>query len=325
MPSQFAISSTRFHTILDRQSISRWGIDYCPAILATRQEAPKLSRASRLMAAKIGREIHLLSVPERKAALLALYHPALFDLQEQKMLTPWPSTHPLTGHPLAVGLHLQALEGTVKVAERLGGLARHPRVTVEIADPPGTEVRVPFPYIGDLLLCMMDANGPFCVNWTVKKDEQGFCGVPGQRRDPTRQQRQREKADFRHALEEEYYRDASIRTVRVTETAIDDQLAGNLHSLFGWHARPINLSPDQRLEMIAHFQGLLGQDIAPLATFADLKQSFRCDLHDCLGVLYQGIWQRQLAVDLFRPVLPDRPLRPQQVDVLDVYQDWFRR
>lgn len=42
-------------------------------------------------------------------------------------------------------------------------------------------------------------------------------------------------------------------------------------------------------------------------------------------VLMQGIWQRTVLVDLFRPVLMDRPLRSMREDPVSVYKDWFRR
>ncbi|KOP61401.1 hypothetical protein OX90_00905 [Pseudomonas coronafaciens pv. porri] len=49
---------------------------------------------------KLGRTIHLMSIPERVFAQLALFNPAVFDLHEQKMLHIDPAVHPLFGHPL---------------------------------------------------------------------------------------------------------------------------------------------------------------------------------------------------------------------------------
>jgi hypothetical protein len=44
-----------------------------------------------------------------------------------------------------------------------------------------------------------------------------------------------------------------------------------------------------------------------------------------MALIHQGIWRRELRVDLFRPVLADKPLRREVTDVLVKYADWFAR
>ncbi|WP_205734188.1 hypothetical protein [Acidovorax kalamii] len=43
------------------------------------------------------------------------------------------------------------------------------------------------------------------------------------------------------------------------------------------------------------------------------------------NVLEQGIWNRSIRVDLFEPVLLDRPLKREREDPVFVYGDWFSR
>jgi len=83
------VNLQRLNQILDRQEVPRSGANYLPATLATREEAPSKSRPKRIQSKQLGREVHLMSTPELHAALLALFHPRLFDLNEQLMLRRW--------------------------------------------------------------------------------------------------------------------------------------------------------------------------------------------------------------------------------------------
>lgn len=70
----------RVRRILQRQSKPAWGKAYVPSIRATPAEAPRCSRPTILRPAKLGlRDMHLLSNPEAAAAILALYHPSVWD------------------------------------------------------------------------------------------------------------------------------------------------------------------------------------------------------------------------------------------------------
>lgn len=321
------ISVERLKTILKRQSSNAWGKDYEPAIKATVREAPRKSRPSTLIWEKIHREIHLLSPAERAAALLAMYHPRLLDINEQRMLHTTPFVHPLHGHPLSAGMELPAFEGTVKVCERLGCLRRHSMVFFSPSGGPAERVKIPFPFFGDLLLFMLDESGsPYCLNWTVKEKAEGFTRQDlSLRLDSTREAKSRQKAEQRHEIEEIYYYDAGIRTYRVTKDDIDVHLRANLEELFLWHARKLAIDAEQRLEMLCYIKELIGVNTPFFSVLDDMKKTFNCAQHDCLGVLYQGIWRQQLRVDLFQPILMDRPLRTEKVDALKKYSHLFRR
>ena len=318
-------TAERLRAILERQCIEKFGPDYLPAIRATRREAPSISRPSQVFVAKLGRDVHLLSLPERAAGLLASYHPRLFELHEQKMLSVGPHMHPLAGHPRAIGSKLMPVQGTVDVAERLGCLSFHPKVKVPRTAGNDGSMWVPYPYVGDLLLYLDDERGPYCVNWTVKSTFDAF-EQPPPRNEPIRNMSAAlRRAQARHDIERVYYNDAGIRTVRVAKTAIPDDLTLNLELLIGWHCKPVGMTPDQRAEVIARIQTALELGLPPIGVFSQLMARYRYAHEDLKAVFYQAIWNRQLRVDLFRPILVDRPLRAESRDVLQEFAHWFVR
>lgn len=321
------VTPTRMLAILERQAVPRWGSDYTPSIRATPQEAPSISHACTLNSSKLGREVHCLSLSETAAALLALYDPAVVELHEQRMLAPWPSPHPLFGFP---GLHqadLPPIKGMIDVAERMGYLKLLPRVRIENPDIPGRSDIQVFPYIGDLLLFRRKGgdDGPYCVNWSIKHQQTAFRSPIGsQVGKPRRPRHGSSEILARHEMEEAYYRDAGIRTVRIAGDQIDFQVTANLKQLFLNHRTQLPIGKTQQRRILERF--LLARDlgIPPLEVAHELCARGDVTPHACRTVLYQAIWRRELRVDLFRPVLFNRPLRPEQRDVLDVYADWFK-
>jgi len=306
---------------LERQPEARWGSEYRPAIQATPQEAPRISRPTILYSALLGREVHLLSTPEFNAALLALHHPNLVDLHEQKLLSCVPDAHPFFKHPRTAGLALPAVQGTLNVAQRLGNLAKHPKFFT--ADHGGAWI--PFPYIGDLLLLLHDEDGPYAVNWTIKLTPEDFLRRGPQ---PFGQVRRREPdpgAEWRHQLEEAYYADAGIRTVRVTGSQLNPTLVANLRDLFGWHRRATNVSTEEKLDILAAFKERIGSDSAALDVVRDISHRMGIEEYQIKTLLYQFIWNRQLRVDLYRPLLVNRPLHNEVIDPMATHADWFRR
>jgi len=318
-------SAERLRQILERQDESRFGPDYQPAILATRREAPTISRPSTARSLKLGRDVHLLALPERAAALLALYHPDLFDLHEQKMLSVDPRPHPLSGHPNAAGVRLPSLRGTVNVADRLGCLSVHPTIVVDGRRASQKKLRVPFPYIGDLLLFLRDVLGSYCVNWTIKAKPEDFLLARLDPAPPRDASAAAYRAWARHEVERVYYADANIRTVKVDLTAIDKHVVANLTHIFGWHSRPVTLAADERADMLTKLDTALEHGLTPVTVINQFMRHYSCDYQSGLAVLYQAIWSRRLRVDLFAPILPDRPLRVERRDVLTEYADWFGR
>lgn len=317
------VTPQRLELILSRQKMNKWGKDYAPAIMATRNEAPPISRPSILSSQKFGRDIHLLSVPERNAALLAIYHPNLIDIHEQKMLPTGPCPHPLSGHSSKIGESLPSMRGTVAVADALGFMDLHPKVSVQDPRDPEKKMWVPFPFVGDLLLFMEMNARTYCVNWTVKQRDEDFSRsrLTNKRRgnDP----RGARKAIARHQVEEVNYKDAGIRTIRVTEDSIDRNVISNLHLLFGFSKTQLDISDEQRKEIQDKFLVALNLGKSGLEVIQILTERGQYTVHDCLTMFHQSIWDRILRVDLFSPILIDRPLIPEKQDVINVYSTFF--
>lgn len=329
MASRKGINPRHFTTIFKRQQHDLWGPDYQPSIRATAQEAPSISRASILTPALLEREVHVLSLPERHAGLLALYSPWLKGMQEQKVMFPVPRTHPLYGYPGIVSPDLPAFKGLIDVAERLGCLHLLPRISVVDPSCDGAVRKVIYPYLGDFLLCLQPPGEPqpYCINWSVKDTEVAF-----KRPAPTSYKRKTKGAAeateailLRHQIEELYFADAEISTHRLAGEQIDFHVAANLEQLFGYHRRKLSIPATLQQDILEKFRAAMGSGIPPLDVALMICAQGKAKCHDCRTVLYRAIWQRELRVDLFRAVLFDRPLHPEIKDVLDVYSDWFRR
>ena len=167
-------SPYRLAQIIQRQDPPGFGANYVPAIKASREEAPPRSRPAWVWWERVGRDLSTLSSVERSMLMPCLYNPSLWEVHEQRMLPTMPRPHPLNGHPKACGLILPPMRGTVDVADSLGLLRFHPLVSVPI-DPGSNECeRVPFPWMGDLLLFLEDADGPYNVNLDIKWDPKEF-------------------------------------------------------------------------------------------------------------------------------------------------------
>lgn len=320
------MNEARLRTIRNRQREDRWGSEYVASVWATPHEAPGWSRASILKPRKLGgREFHTLSGPEKFAALLALYNDRLWDLHEHRVLFPEPRAHFLFGHPRAAGISLSHFAGTIDVASRLGLLSRHPRIYVRTDDAMEPPLVVPYPFVGDLLLYLEDEQGAYAINWTVtdKAEDYGRRGIrPVSNSGPT-------EGDLsegeRQLIERTYYEDAGIRTQRVACSNIDFELRCNLRDLFLEHSNPVNLPVEQISDITDKFRAAVGSGVVGYEVARTVAAEFKISDRVALTVLKQGIWNREVRVDLFRPILMDRPLHPEVCDVFDRYRQWFGR
>lgn len=323
MPSKKGINEERYLTIIKRQAKPAWGADYQPSILATPQEAPSSSHALILNSDKLGRGVHCLSLGEAAAALLALYHPKLRELHEQKMLAPWATPHPLSGFPGSRQVGLPPLNGLIDVAERLGCLSLLPRVRVKNPESPDNPLTHVFPYVGDFLLFLAKDDGEIhCINWSVKDTDISFkrkfaaSGKKSQKEETT--------ILARHEIEETYYGDANIRTVRLASNNINQDVVANLKQLFLNHRTKISLTESQRNQILDSFRIALDAGIPAHEVIRSVCARGAVTPHDCRTVLWRAIWERELRVDLFQPIPINRPLRHERQDVLEVYSAWFR-
>lgn len=324
MPYVRRLTLNRLEIIYKRQDNPSWGPDYTPSILATRGEAPSISNAITVQSNKFGREIHLLSMPEQSAFLVAAYNPCVVGLQEQRMLSPEPRQHPMSNFPGVVASSLPPLKGIIDAADRLGYLRRLPRLTVPASHPTCEPIPVVFPYVGDFLLAVTDKKERMhCINWSIKADEAGFKRPISNVRRSRSTAALKEEVLARHELERTYYADAGIRTILVATSTLDHQVTNNLRFLYAFVQRPLNLTMDRQEELEARFQSCIEAEIPITALLPPLMGAGKYTLPEIQTCLFQAIWARRLRVDLFRPILIDRPLYPEVRDVLSVYSNLY--
>lgn len=315
------IDEARLRLIQKRQFKDAWGKDYQAAIWATPKEAPGISTGTILHPDKLGgRPMHTLSRSETWAALLALYHPDVWDIHEQKMLSPGPRPHFLDGHARTLGQVFKPLRGTLAVSEEMGRLSRHPKCRVRLD---GQIAWAPFPYLGDMLIFMERHGKSFGVNWSIKDKSDDFRRR-GPRPGKPRTNEVELSAVQRHALEATYYQDAGIPTYQVAGQQIDFNLRANLYQLFLSHAEPRTVSEQFFQELCSHFNQVVGTNIPAYRAFQQASLDQGLQVADIKNLVEQGIWLRRIQVDLFQPLLWDRPLKRQLRDPLVVYQEWFR-
>lgn len=323
--AQTKITWDRLVQIGKRQREDRWSPHYLAGIFADPLEAPSISTATILRPGKLGgREFHTLSFNETCASLLALYNPACWEVFDQRAMSTTPRPHLLQGHPKADGLNLSPYLGTLEVAERLGTLSKHPKVRGKIGTNESNWPWVPFPYFADLTLCLEDALGPYVVDWTVKDKEEDFKRR-GVRKSRVRPDRDDPAVMARTALQELYNHDAGVRTQQVVGRSIDFHVRCNLRELFLDETYAINMDPHAKLELIHELKEAVGKEIPAYIRARQLAQVFKLEAREVVALLRQGIWTRQIRVDLFQPVLMDKPLRREEVDVLSHYAAWFNR
>ena len=319
MPTK--INQSRYKTIYQRQENPPWDSSYVPGILATRNEAPSISIACTLTAAKLdGRFVHLLSKNERNAALLGLYCPDVFGLQEQRMLSPEPCLHPLNTLSVANPFKQIAMDGVIQIAENLNCLDLLPKILLKTKM--GESFYAVYPWCGDLLWAIKQGEKFFCVNWSIKDKHEDFYLDKSKKYSLI----ETPSTDLlaRHQIESEFYLQARIPTYHLAGDDIDKEVVRNLRRIFLHHRRSIGLSPEKINEVKRAFQtameiGLPASDV--IENFATRKLY---SVEDLKNIFYQAIWYRELLVDLFSPVLINIPLKPMEKDVLDVHGAWFK-
>lgn len=268
---------------------------------------------------RLDRCLHLLSVTERVFTQLALFNPLVFEIHEQRMLFPTPCLHPLHGHPLAAGLNLSPIPGTLAIADQIG----MPHAMVLVGE--GEDARyAAYPYLGDLLLFLTDQNGqPFAVNWTIKLSAGDFTE---RRRNAVKtmaeQIKDKRKASLRNVLEEEYYRSAGIRTVMLSMEDIDPVVAANLDLVYGADDIEFDIDPS----LLEDFSSAVMESAhagAPPALVA-IEYGKKWGRRDVfLAKIYADIWRRIIPVDFFQYIQIDQPLNIGGRDLLSHYGAFF--
>jgi len=319
------ITWARLLELRRRQRLGRWSPNYVGGIFADPIEAPGISSGTILRPRRLGyREFHTLSFNETCAAFLALYHPNCFEAFDQLVMSATPCPHLLFGHPLAAGMALSSFKGTLDVADRLGILSKHPKVRARVGPDPAKWPLVPFHYFADLTLCLFDDAGPYVVDWSVKDKFDDF-----RRRGPRKSKARPDEDDpavvARTQLQKLYFADAGVRSIELVGRTIDFHVRCNLRDVFLDDSYPITVSDVARAEIMAMYRENIGRDVPAFRLARQAARDYKIDDREATAVLKQGIWRRELRVDLFQPVLMDKVLRPEVTDVLVRYADWFKR
>jgi hypothetical protein len=241
------------------------------------------------------------------------------------MLSPEPRQHPLWSFPGIDRTELPPLKGIIDVADRLGYLSVLPKLKIESHDPVIPPRTVIFPYIGDLLWAVQPSKGTvYCVNWSIKDAYEDFKRPISSPLGKSLSQKQSQTILARHEIEKTYYLDGDIRTLQVANEVIDPHVTANLRQLFLHHRQPPNLTAEQREEILNKFHSAFECGIPPAEVIIQFIERGRFSLDQCRTLLWQAVWNRELRVDLFRPILINLPLRHEERDVVDVYADWFK-
>jgi len=122
-----------------------------------------------------------------------------------------------------------------------------------------------------------------------------------------------------------YNADAGVRTHFAVGKAIDFHVRCNLRDMFMDDTFALTVNDAQRTEILSQCREAIGQDLPPFILANRISRQRNIDPRHVTAIIKQGIWRRELRVDLFRPVLMDRPMHAEIRDVLDVYADWFAR
>ncbi|MDP3513750.1 MAG: hypothetical protein Q8S20_13475, partial [Sulfuritalea sp.] len=149
------------------------------------------------------------------------------------------------------------------------------------------------------------------------------CPPPKANGKPRRQQESR-LALTRHELHKEYFASAHIRSLELAGEAFDFHVAANLRQLFLHHRRPVTLPAELKEEILEKFRAALATGVPPIEVLLIYTERGRCTLHQCRDLFYQFVWNRELRLDLFQPVLIDRPMHAEERDVIEIYADWFK-
>lgn len=319
------LSLARLTEIMRRQNPPRWGSDYDPAIRATREEAPARSRPAQIWNTKLNRYCHALSSVEQKALLFAMFNPALFELQEQRMLATGPAPHPLAGHPLASGMALPPFRGTINVCERLDAINHHHWIYID--NPDGTDqLPVPFPFIGDFLLFLQDGEGPYCINWTIKDRIDGFSERFSSEKPSRSPVKDRAAAEMRHAIEELLHLDVGIPTIRIVDKDLPTLLIQNIRSLFLIMQRSTALDHDIYRELCERLQASVRTQQLPLDILTSMVHRYDLPFELLRSGFGRALWQRDVRAELMEEaIFLDVPLKPERRDPLQERADWFRR
>jgi hypothetical protein len=237
------------------------------------------------------------------------------------MLHPAATPHPLSGHPKAAGLILPSLPGTLSALTRISPNYQHHSIYINSQEDPTELQKVAYPYIGDLVLFLEDKDGPYCVNWNVKSDPEGYSVRPDSTVFKEKRKSRALSPQVRHDLEHLYFKDGGIRTIDATPQALHPRLIGNLL----WILPKIGDGIAKK-DLSGFYSDLPGAcTLSPQLIATRAAEWSGHSISECKTELWKCIWNRILKIDLFQSIFDDVPLQPQVIDPIDLYAHLFSR
>ena len=237
-----------------------------------------------------------------------------------------PIPHPLSTMSSVTDKRMPYLPGTLAIAERIG--ATHILNTGSLpAENAGNEVlQIILPFFSDILWAVRETDGTVkkCLNWNIKDEEASFSRPFQQKQHRNTKTEDVENTIARHTLERLYHLEADIKTVQLGLDQLDERLQENLKVLFGHHRRKVDLDDQLQVELKERFVTALQTETPPLEVILGVMRRHQFSIDGARTLLWQLIWRRELRVDLFSTLLIDRPLKPEIVDPVMKYADWFR-
>ena len=318
-------TATRVLGVYKRQLEPTWDDRYQPGIRGEKGEKPSDSYSHIVQCPKFGRELHFLSNSELAAYLIGFYHPSVVGIQEQRVMFPTATPHPLTTFPLdqAPGL-MPGFRGTVDVAKRLGHLERLKCVTFNDPKTPNQSRQLVIPFISDILWAVKKTNGQvYCVNWDIKARQQDFETPHGSTapHEYLMPQAVRNKM-ARHEIEHFYYADAGIRTVRISGDMFDPKVINNLWDLLVHKIENQDLPEDVFEEVLSYIKPVKAANGSIFELAIRLSQKFHIDTFK--ACYYQAILRRKIKVNLFQPINSGYHFNDQGgSDILETYGHLF--
>lgn len=301
-----ALSTMR--QIVDRCFPWSYGKDYVPAIKTTRKEGPTKSRLHRAPMAKSARALQPVSAAEMRVGVWVVYQPSFLEALENRPCMLVPGVPILDGYPLLQGKPLPYSSGTVELAKLLG--IKHPMTSDDrpleqrLAGP----VRDFYPLVSDLLALLNDAYGVRAVHLFIKKTP-GELELTG-------------RAAELFRLEQAYYAEGEIPTVKICEKELDATVTDNLVRLVKIAHRGIAIPTAMMAEALLYMQERVFFS-SPRSWLPFFQRNFGLLHEDVFTIFHYGVFHRHLKVDLTEAVAFDRVHRPERVNYAANFAERF--
>jgi len=285
-------------------------------------------------APRLGRDLHALAWPEKVAASFALYR-SPFEVHDQHVFYPSPIQHPLAYHPHHRAQLWPMTDGTFGIAEQLGLAKWHPKAwealapqkpaTDRLADPEGPDGRwVIGAWLGDFLLYLNESSPlAYILFWSVKKDA-ADQGKPGGRLMRRLSARAIEREQVRGQVCAAYAEQLGSRVVEFNLNDVPRTLQTNMVCLCRAQPAKVDLPRTAATELSQAFAEGVGKDI-PARDIARQLLSASDELAQAKSLLEIAVWERSVRVDLHQPVLWNRPLLPERIDLLVEFAHLYRK